>query len=40
MMRPRWPKLADFIIDSEADVLAYMTTMPRTPSNPPSPGTG
>jgi transposase-like protein len=25
MMRPRWPKLADFIIDSEADVLAYMT---------------
>jgi putative transposase len=25
MMRPRWPKLADFIIDSEADVLACMT---------------
>jgi putative transposase len=25
MMRPRWPKLADFIIDSEVDVLAYMT---------------
>ena len=25
MMRARWPKLADFIIDSEADVLAYMT---------------
>ena len=25
MMRPRWPKLADFIIDSEADVLAYTT---------------
>ena len=24
-MRARWPKLADFIIDSEADVLAYMT---------------
>ena len=25
MMRPHWPKLADFIIDSEADVLACMT---------------
>jgi putative transposase len=25
MMRARWPKLANFIIDSEADVLAYMT---------------
>lgn len=25
MMRARWPKLAAFIIDSEADVLAYMT---------------
>src|SRR5512147_1202497 len=25
MMRPRWPKLAAFIIDSEADVLAYTT---------------
>ena len=25
MMRARWPKFADFIIDSEADVLAYMT---------------
>jgi putative transposase len=25
MMRARSPKLADFIIDSEADVLAYMT---------------
>lgn len=25
MMRPRWPKLADFITDGEADVLAYMT---------------
>ena len=25
MMRARWPKLADFIIDSEADVLAYAT---------------
>jgi putative transposase len=24
-MRARWPKLAAFIIDSEADVLAYMT---------------
>src|SRR5512147_1950269 len=24
-MRARWPKLADFIIDSAADVLAYMT---------------
>jgi transposase-like protein len=23
MMRARWPKLATFIIDSEADVLAY-----------------
>ena len=22
---PRWPKLADFIVDSEADVLAYTT---------------
>ena len=37
--RCRWPKLADFIIDSEADVLAY-TTFPsqhRTklyPTNP------
>ena len=25
MMHARWPKLADFIIDSEADVLACMT---------------
>ena len=25
MMRARWPKLASFIIDSEADVLAYVT---------------
>ena len=25
MMRSRWPKLAAFIIDSEADVLAYTT---------------
>ena len=25
MMRARWPKLAGFIIDSEADVLAYVT---------------
>jgi putative transposase len=25
MMRARWPKLAAFIIDSEADVLAYTT---------------
>ena len=25
MMRARWPKLANFIIDSEADALAYTT---------------